>query len=132
MTLKTVDADSCIGVATVAKMFLAIDARCIFSITDMAVDTLFQAVLPATDTLMHGRVTLVEYVLHVVGAHFFNGLHAGLLFAVASLGLGDEESLRRFTCRSRISRHAWRLHAKQQAEYHGNETVFKHEPMIRG
>ena len=86
MALKTVNADGCIGMTTVAEMFFTADTWRIRCITDMTVDALDQAVLLFTNTFMNRFIALVEDVLHVVYAHVLGFLHAALCLAEAVLG----------------------------------------------
>ena len=130
MALKTVNTDRCIGMAAIAEMFLAIVPWCIGCITDVTVDAFHQAVLFCADAFMHGGITLIENVLHVIGAYIRNRFNAGLFLAEASLGLGNVET-RGTLVSACISCNAGCVNTQQQADYQSNETVFNHESMIR-
>ena len=81
----------------------------------MAVDAFCQAVLFCADAFMHGRIPLIENIVHVVLTHVPGRFNATLRVAVAALGLGDERT-RGILVRACISCHAGRVNAKQQAE----------------
>jgi hypothetical protein len=132
MALETVNADRCIGMAAVAEVSVAVDTWCIGGIADMTVYTFVQAVLLGADPFVHGRITLMEKVLHVVGTHILGWLDAALFIAVASLRLWDIGASTRFLIRVGITCQAGCVNTQQQAGYQSNETVFNHVSMIRG
>ena len=115
MTLKTVNTNRCKGMAAVAEMLLAVDVRRIRGIADVAVDACRQAVLFRADTFVHGLVTLMKKILHVIFSHFLSRFNAALFLAEASLGLGNVEA-RGTLSRICIPRKSWRVNARQQAE----------------
>ena len=85
----------------------------------MAVDAFNQTVLFGANALMHGLVALVEYVLHVIGAHVSGRFHAALRFTEPRLGL-------RYFGQQRIACQAGRDHAQQHTQHQKNETVLDH------
>jgi hypothetical protein len=89
MALETVDIDSRIAVAAVAEMLLAADTRCIRRIADVTVDAFHQAVLLGADATVHGLITLVKDVFHVVPAHVCSRFHTALGFTNAGLCCRD-------------------------------------------
>jgi hypothetical protein len=115
VALKAVNTDSGINVAAVAEMFLTVGARRVFCVADVAGNTFLQAVLPGAYTFMHGRITLLEDVLHVVDAHLSGRRDAALFRAETTLGHGNDRTQCVFI-RRHISSCAWRVHTKQQAE----------------
>ena len=114
MALETINTDGCKGMAAVTEVFLTLVARCIGGITDVTVDAFLQAVLPGTNAFMHGRVTLVENILHVISTHFRSRFNATLFFAEAALGLGNVET-RGTLVRACISCDAGCVNTQQQA-----------------
>jgi hypothetical protein len=54
----------------------------------MAVDAFFQAELFGAYTLVHGFITLVQEVLHVISAHIRGGFDASLCFTHPVLCFG--------------------------------------------
>ena len=89
MALEAVDSDGRVAVAAVAEMLVAAVARGIRGIADVTVDALFQAVLRGTDAVVHGLVTLVQDVFHVIPAHFRSRFHTALGRAVPVLCFRD-------------------------------------------
>ena len=67
MAAKTINGDSSVGMAFLAKAFFA-EHTFGFRI-GMTVNTIFQAVLRGTNTLAQGFITLVNNELHVLFAH---------------------------------------------------------------
>ena len=118
MALKTVNADGCIGMTTVAEMFFTADAWRIRGITDMAVDALDQAVLLVADTFVHRFIALVEDIVHVVHAHVLSFLYAALCLAEAALGFRN--------IGQQVVCHDWRKCAKQHAQGKDDETCISH------
>jgi hypothetical protein len=86
MALETVDIDRGIGVAAGTKIPWVFhpDILAVFTFDGVAVDTLFQCILPAADTLVHGFVPLMQNVVHVITAHLVFGLYALLGIAEVS------------------------------------------------
>jgi hypothetical protein len=132
MALETVNIDGCIGMTAVAKVFFAVDTRCIGSIADVTVNAFMQAVLLGTNSFMHGRITLMKKVFHVVGTHILGRLDAALFLAVATLRLGDIGASGRTFVRVGVTCQPGHVYTQQQAGYQGNETVFNHRSGIRG
>ena len=85
MTFKTVDVDSRIGVTAVAEVLRTACPRCIGRAAHMAVDAFVQAVLGGPDAFVHGLITVMQEVLHMVPAHVLRGLYAALRLTHAPL-----------------------------------------------
>lgn len=73
MTLEAVNFDGCIFVTGDAEVTRVIhtDIFTILIFYRMTTDTLFKAVPGCPDALVHGLITLMKYVLHVISTHVF-------------------------------------------------------------
>jgi hypothetical protein len=80
MALETVDIHSRVKMTATTKMICRI--RCWITAIcvgcHVTVNTLFEAVLPGTDTFMYRQVTLMQNVIHVITPHIRYWLDTGL------------------------------------------------------
>ena len=118
MALKTVNADRCIGMTTVAEMLFTADTWRIRCITDMTIDALDQAVLLVANAFVHRFIALVENILHVVHAHVLSFLYAALCLAETVLGFRNigQQAVCHGCCKR----------GKQRSQGKDNETCISH------
>mgnify|MGYP001823539985 FL=1 len=87
MTLETVNTDRRVSMTTAAEVIVTADPG-IFVVlvrSDMTINAFGQAVLLGSYAIMHGIVTLVKQVLHVIFPDVIEGFHARLFLAETCL-----------------------------------------------